>query len=124
MALHQWNRIEKEQLNESLARQVVHGAQITLAKIYLRKGAIVPRHSHHNEQITTVQSGRLKFVFDDREQIVETNESLVIAAHEPHLVEALEESLALDVFSPVREDWRSGDDSYLRRPAPGAQSQD
>ena len=114
MALHQWNRIEKEQLNASLARQVVHGAQITLAKIYLGKGAIVPRHSHHNEQITTVQSGRLKFVFDDREQIVETNETLVIEAHAPHLVEALEESVALDVFSPVREDWRSGDDAYLR----------
>jgi quercetin dioxygenase-like cupin family protein len=115
MKLHQWDTIEREQLNPHLVRQVIHGDQITVARLYLKKGAIVPRHSHANEQITVLQAGKLRFVFDHGETILEAGQALQIPGHEPHLVESLEDSVAMDLFSPVREDWIRGDDAYLRK---------
>jgi quercetin dioxygenase-like cupin family protein len=115
MRLHPWNQIPKEQMNPHTVRQVIHTGRITIARLALLKGAVVSRHSHENEQVTMLESGKLRFIFDDREQIVSAGEALEIPPHAPHAVEALEDSLAVDVFAPVREDWIRGDDAYLRR---------
>jgi quercetin dioxygenase-like cupin family protein len=115
MKLHDWDKIEREQMNPEFARQVIHGDQMTVARVYLKKGSTVPRHSHVNEQIMLLLEGKLKFVFDDHEVIVEPGQNLQIPGHEPHGVETLEDSIALDLFSPVREDWIRGDDAYLRK---------
>ncbi len=115
MKLHEWDRIPKEQLNEQLARQVIHSANLTVARIYLAKGAVVPRHSHENEQITVLIEGLLRFVFDNQEKLVAPGQAMEIPPNEPHRVEALEDSLAMDLFAPRREDWIRGDDAYLRR---------
>ena len=50
--LYDWSQIEKEYLNSRTTRQVIHGENMTVAQIHLEKGAIVPEHSHANEQIT------------------------------------------------------------------------
>jgi len=113
--IYRWDEIPLEQLNPHLSRKVLHGDQVTIAKLWLKQGAVVPRHSHHNEQVTNVDTGRLKFVFDDGEMLVGPGESLQIPAHAPHLVEALEDTHCTDLFVPVREDWRTGADAYLRR---------
>ncbi len=110
-----WDRIEEEQLNPLLARKVIHGGNITVARIRLRKLAVVPVHSHVNEQITMVESGRLRFVVDGKESVLGPGDVLPLAPNVPHMVEALEDSVAVDLFSPVREDWIRGDDSYLRK---------
>lgn len=115
MKLHEWNRVPKEQLSELLARQVIHGENLTVARIYLAKGAVVPRHSHENEQITVLIEGRLRFVFDDESKSVVPGQVMEIPPHAAHRVEALEDSLAMDLFAPRREDWIRGDDAYLRR---------
>jgi quercetin dioxygenase-like cupin family protein len=114
MKHYEWEKIEKEQLSSVFARQVIHADQMTVARVYLKKGAIVPRHSHVNEQITLMQEGKLRFVFDDREVLVCAGDALQIKAHEPHSAESLEDSVAIDLFSPTREDWIRGDDAYLR----------
>jgi quercetin dioxygenase-like cupin family protein len=88
---------------------------MTVAHLYLTKGAIVPRHSHPNEQVTVLERGRLRFEFDDGSRVIEAGQMLQIPGDLPHLVEALEDSLALDLFSPPREDWIRGDDAYLRQ---------
>jgi quercetin dioxygenase-like cupin family protein len=88
----------------------------------LLAGGVVPRHSHENEQVTVLEKGRLKFIFDDREQIIEAGQCLQIPSHAPHRVEVLEDSIALDLFAPVREDWVRGDDAYLRAGAAKATS--
>jgi quercetin dioxygenase-like cupin family protein len=75
---------------------------------------VVPRHDHPNEQVANVVSGRLRFVVGDEEVVVAAGESISLPGGVPHEVEALEDSLVLDVFSPVREDWVRGDDAYLR----------
>jgi quercetin dioxygenase-like cupin family protein len=114
MQLHNWDQLTEERLNASVTRQVIHGSNITVAKLRTRKGALVPTHSHPNEQITTLEQGAMLFVTPTEKIIVRAGESLCIPPNVPHSVESLEDSIAVDVFSPVREDWVRGDDAYLR----------
>jgi quercetin dioxygenase-like cupin family protein len=87
-----------------------------LARIFLRRGAVVPRHSHRNEQITYVLEGALEFTLDDGEvMVVRAGELLVIPPDVPHQAVALEDTLDLDVFAPPRADWIAGTDAYLRK---------
>jgi quercetin dioxygenase-like cupin family protein len=92
---------------------------MTTARIYLGKGGVVPRHSHENEQISHVLEGRLLFEFDSASYEVAAGGIMEIPPNEPHSVTALEDSVAMDVFAPVRADWLSGDDAYLRNPSGG-----
>ena len=117
MKLHSWELVELETLSETATRRVVHSERMTTARIALRKGAVVPRHSHENEQISHVLEGTLLFRFDDREVTACAGDLVEIPPYEPHRVEALEDSIAMDVFQPVRQDWIQGDDSYLRNPS-------
>jgi quercetin dioxygenase-like cupin family protein len=113
--LIRWNDLEPEQLNPLLARQMISGEHMTMARITLRKGCVVPEHSHLNEQFAFVLEGALRFTFSDKEVVVRAGEVLCIPPHVPHKAEALEDTIDLDVFSPVRADWVSGQDQYLRR---------
>ncbi|MCW5979915.1 MAG: cupin domain-containing protein [Bryobacteraceae bacterium] len=115
MQLYDWSGIPKEQLNPTIARQVIHGVKLTIARLFLQKGALVPDHSHHHEQVTVLEQGRLLFTIDGQEQELTAGQALEIPPHAAHRVLALEESVAMDVFSPAREDWISGDDAYLRK---------
>lgn len=114
MELRRWQDEPVEQLTAHIGRQMVHTETMTVARIVLGAGALVPRHSHENEQVANVLSGRLRFVVGDVELVVGAGESIALEAHVPHEVEALEDSIVLDVFSPVRQDWVRGDDAYLR----------
>ncbi len=109
-----WSAVPEEQLNPQLRRRAFHGSHITVARLELADGAIVPEHHHHNEQISMVASGSLRFEFPDEHVTVRAGEALRIAPHRPHRVIALEATRVMDIFAPVREDWRSGDDAYLR----------
>ena len=115
MGTLRWNEVEREQMNPLLARQVIHGVNTTLARLEITKGAVVPLHSHVNEQMSVMLKGKLLFVVDGVESIVAAGEVMVIPPNAPHLVEALEDSLVFDVFSPMRADWLNGDDAYLRK---------
>jgi len=109
-----WHSIPLEDLNPLLQRQFVVGQEIMLARVLLKKGCIVPEHSHHNEQLTYVLDGALKFWIDGREIVVHSGEVLCIPAHMPHKAEALEDTVDLDVFNPPRADWINKTDQYLR----------
>ena len=115
MQTYRWDQVEKERLSDALSRQMIHGDTMTVARIDLKKGAVVPEHSHHNEQISMVERGALRFVLAGVEKIMRPGDMLKIPPHVPHSVEALEDSVAVDLFSPRREDWIRGDDAYLRR---------
>lgn len=115
MDVRNWNELPVEQLNPLLGRQMAHTQTMTVGRIVLAKGCHVPPHEHPHEQIANVLSGRLRFVVGGDERIVEAGSSVLIPGGVPHEVEALEDSVVLDVFSPVREDWLGGDDAYLRR---------
>ena len=96
---------------------MVTGDKIMLARVLLKKGSIVPEHSHENEQVTYILEGALKFWIDGREIIVHAGEVLCIPSNMPHKAEAMEDTVDLDVFCPPRQDWLNKSDSYLRKPA-------
>ena len=110
-----WNEVELEQLNPLLQRQFVVGGDVMVARVLMKKGCIVPEHSHVNEQITYILDGALKFWIDGKEIVVNAGEVLTIPPNMPHKAEALADTLDLDVFNPPRADWMNKDDSYLRR---------
>jgi quercetin dioxygenase-like cupin family protein len=104
-----------EDLNPLLQRQFVVGERIMVARVLLKKGCIVPLHSHENEQITYILEGALKFEIDGREITVEAGHVLCIPSNMPHKATALEDTIDLDVFTPPRADWIDKKDDYLRR---------
>lgn len=116
--LHRWEDLPRERLNDRLERRLITGTNMMIAHVYLEKGCIVPKHSHHNEQITYVLEGTLKFLLGEdqrQEVIVRAGEVLTIPPHLPHQAEALEDTLDVDIFNPPREDWLDGSDAYLRK---------
>jgi quercetin dioxygenase-like cupin family protein len=115
MPHYDWNKLPEERLNPHVTRKAIHTNRLTIARLNIQKGAVVPEHSHAHEQIATVEKGALKFFVDGFEQILKAGESLAIPSNIPHGAEAMEDTVVVDVFSPCREDWLSGGDSYLRK---------
>ncbi len=109
-----WNSVELEDLNPLLQRQMIVGQDIMVARVLLKKGCVVPEHSHHNEQVTYILEGALKFWIDGKIIVVNAGEVLTIPPHMPHKAEALVDTVDLDVFTPPRADWLNRTDQYLR----------
>jgi quercetin dioxygenase-like cupin family protein len=109
-----WSQVEREPLNDKIAREMVHGEKLMLARVFMKKGAHVPKHQHHNEQVTYILEGALRFAIDGKEIVVNAGEVLCIPGNMPHEAWALEDTLDLDVFTPPREDWLNKEDDYLR----------
>lgn len=112
---HNWNEIQPEQMSPLVTRQYITGTNMTFARLTFKKGGSVPIHKHHNAQITHVVEGSLLFSFDGEERTVRAGEIHCIPPELPHgVIEALEETVALEIFSPQRQDWIDGNDAYLR----------
>ena len=109
-----WSTVDLEDLNPLLQRQFVVGNDIMVARVLMKKGCIIPLHSHHNEQFTYILEGALKFWIDGKEIVVNAGEVLTIPPHMPHKAEALVDTVDLDVFNPPRADWIDKTDEYLR----------
>ena len=109
-----WHTIDLEDLNPLLQRQFVVGHDIMVARVLMKKGCIIPLHSHHNEQFTYILEGALKFWVDGKVIVVNAGEVLTIPPHMPHKAEALLDTVDLDVFNPPRADWINKTDQYLR----------
>ena len=115
---YRWADIPKEQLSDVLARKLITGDRMMLAHVYLKKGAVVPQHSHENEQITYILEGGLRFWIGANEsEVIDVlaGEVLHIPSHVRHKAEALADTLDVDVFSPPRQDWLDGTDSYFHK---------
>ena len=109
-----WKTVEREHLNPLIDREMLTGQNLMLARVIMKKGAHVPLHHHHNEQVTYILEGSLKFAVDGKEIIVKAGEVLCIPSNMPHEAWALEDTVDLDVFNPPREDWLNKTDNYLR----------
>src|SRR3984885_13775894 len=110
-----WDTIPLEEMSNLISRKVVTGEKAMLAHIYLKKDAVVPEHHHESEQITYIVEGALKFELEGPEVIVRKGEVLLIPSNVPHRAVALEDTIDIDVFAPIRMDWVNKTDSYLRR---------
>lgn len=115
---YRWDEMPKEKVSPMLERRLITGERTMLAHVYLKKGCIVPRHQHDNEQITYILEGSLKFWIGEdekEERVIRAGEVLYIPSNVWHKAEALEDTLDVDVFSPPREDWINKTDDYLRK---------
>ena len=113
-----WKQMPAEPLKGGISRKLITSERMMIAHVYFKKGDDVPQHSHENEQLTYILSGALHFWIGAdraREVIVREGEVLHIPAHVPHEARALEDTLDVDVFSPPRQDWLDGTDTYFRR---------
>jgi len=113
--LHRWTDVSSEPINDHVARRFITADSVTLGRFELKKGGIVPMHSHVNEQLSMVMSGALLFRINGRETVVKAGEIMQIASNVPHEVVVVEDAIAIDVFSPVRQDWLDKTDNYFNR---------
>ena len=113
--LHRWDEIALEKVTEMISRKIFTGEREMLTQVYLKKGALVPMHSHESEQMTYVLQGALKFLIRGEEITVREGEVLHIPSWVEHQAEALDDTFELDVFSPIRQDWLDHTDDYFHR---------
>jgi quercetin dioxygenase-like cupin family protein len=115
MSLYRWSEVREERLTGLLSRRIVTGERVMLGLLNLKKGCVIKFHRHENEQLSYLLQGRLKFVLEDGQEIIAQGGEVVhLPSNLGHSVEALEDSVSLDIFSPPREDWLKGQDAYLR----------
>jgi quercetin dioxygenase-like cupin family protein len=113
-----WEDMPKEKVTDMLERRLITGDRIMLTHVYLKKGAIVPQHSHENEQITYILEGGLRFwIGEDESEVIDlqAGDVLHIPSHVKHKAEALSDTIDVDIFSPPRQDWLDKTDDYLRQ---------
>jgi quercetin dioxygenase-like cupin family protein len=115
VGLHRWDEIALEKVTEMLSRKIVSGEREMLVQVYVKRGCLVPMHSHESEQMTYVLQGALKFLVGGEEITVRDGEVLHIPSGIEHQAEALEDTFELDLFSPIRQDWLDTADDALPR---------
>lgn len=109
-----WKDVKSEQLSKGLTRKLIYGDKVMAAEVVLKKGVVVPEHHHESEQLTWIVRGKLLFEIDGKKISVKEGEVLIIPSNKSHKATAIEDTIDMDIFSPIREDWLSGNDRYLR----------
>ncbi len=107
-----------EKVTDQLDRRLITGDRMMLAHVYLKKGCVVPKHQHENEQLTYILEGALRFWIGEhgeQELTVSAGEVLHIPSMVWHKAEAIEDTLDVDIFDPPRQDWLNKTDDYLRK---------
>ena len=115
MSLYSWSEISEERLTAKLSRKIISGKRVMVAQVFLKKGCVVASHEHESEQLTYILEGLLEFTLPNGKVRVGKGQVLVIPSSMEHGAVALEDTLDLDIFSPIREDWLTGQDHYLRK---------
>lgn len=114
--LYMLDAVSKEKLSDKITRQYVMGSQSMFVKWTLKKGAVISLHFHPSEQITWITKGSVKVLSQGKQFIVKAGEILIIPPHVPHAFYALEDTIDIDFFSPVREDWLNNTANYIQNP--------
>jgi quercetin dioxygenase-like cupin family protein len=115
MEHYTWENMEKEVLSSTISRRIISGEKAMVAQVFIAKGGLVPEHHHESEQITYILEGALRFEIEGKQIVVSAGQVLRIPSNVPHRAVALEDTLDLDIFSPIRHDWLTKHDDYLRR---------
>ena len=103
-----WGDLPQTAMTPNINRRLVSGEKIMIVELTLAKGGIVAEHSHPHEQMTHVLSGRLEFDVQGKKRVLGQAEGAHVPPNVPHGAVALEDTVTLEVFSPPREDFLSG----------------
>lgn len=101
-----WSSIPKETISPGIERQMIYGENLMVCRLRFAPGTVTPAHSHRHEQITIVEQGRARFVIGESERIATAGDVLLFPGGFWHGATVLdEETVLIDVFSPIREDF-------------------
>jgi len=95
----------RQVLDGVMLKTLVHGGKTMLCEFRIAKGKKIPSHAHLHEQTGYLVSGRVKFQVDDQTFEARPGDSWCVSGDQPHAAESLEDSVIIEVFSPVREDY-------------------
>jgi quercetin dioxygenase-like cupin family protein len=109
MQAYTWETVAVEQLTDSIRRRMIVGTREMLVRWEFRKGALAARHSHPHEQIVVMIEGKLQLTVGNASTTMVPGDIVVIPPDVPHEAQALEDTVVLDIFSPPREDFLSGE---------------
>jgi len=115
MSLYDWSEIPEERLTAKISRKLIYGKRVMIGHVFLKGGCVVASHRHESEQLTYILEGLLEFTLPNGKVRVGKGQVLVIPSNMEHSAVALEDTLDMDIFSPIREDWLTGEDHYLRK---------
>jgi quercetin dioxygenase-like cupin family protein len=111
---YELDKVPVEALSDKISRQFVMDAKSMLVKWTLKKGALIPLHFHASEQITWITQGSVKVTSQGKEFVVKAGGVLILPSFTPHEFLALEDTIDIDFFTPVREDWINNTANYLQ----------
>jgi quercetin dioxygenase-like cupin family protein len=101
-----WDRMPAEHPAPGIERRMIWGERLMICRLRFDPGVVTAVHSHPHEQMTIVERGRVRFTIDGRDHIAEAGDVLHFPSNIPHGATILEqETVLIDVFSPVREDF-------------------
>lgn len=113
MRLFDWEQVKAEQVTELYSRKVALGENLSIAKLEVKQGAATRMHSHDNEEVVVVLKGVWQFFLPTGDVTLHANQMLSIPPGTEHGSRVLEDVVALDICSPARIDWLSGEDRIL-----------
>lgn len=113
MQLDNWDHIKSDQITSLYNRKVAAGKNVTVARLEAKAGSATRLHSHDNEEVIVLLKGKWRFFLPSGDVTLEANQMLTIPAGVEHGSEVLEDAVAIDVCSPARLDWLTGEDRVL-----------
>ncbi|MBX7222452.1 MAG: cupin domain-containing protein [Blastocatellia bacterium] len=108
-----WQELPPVKFNERFTGKRIDGENVMIVFTEATPGFSVPTHCHESEQITMVQSGSWLFNVAGREFTAKAGDVVHIPAGWEHSAMALENSVAIEVFTPPRSEWEDEADQYL-----------
>jgi len=103
MKVYDWSEVPEERVNPLASRQMIHGETMSVIRRRFSKGAITRLHQHAEEQISMIERGKMLFVISGEEHVVTSGQALAIPPNAPHSVEALEDSVVMDLFASPKQ---------------------
>lgn len=98
--------IPAKEIASGIQGKYVHGSGTTFGYVCIKAGSILPSHHHIHEQITFILEGELEMKIGDQTFLLTKGSSHVIPSNTHHSATARIDCIAIDVFSPSRDDYR------------------
>ena len=114
MSFINWDAYPANEVVSGVRIRTPYGKNLMLSRVEFDAGAVVPMHSHPHEQGGIVIEGKMRFTIGGETRTVASGEAFLIPAHVPHRAEAIDgPCVALDIFSPIREDYVALANRYI-----------
>lgn len=115
MGFYDWDKMRPEEISELYKRKVALGENLIVARVEVAGGAVTQMHSHEHEEVVIVLKGVWRFHLPTGDVTLRENQMLAISPGVEHSSEALEDTVALDICTPRRVDWITGEDRFLHQ---------